>query len=375
MSRFAKPALLAFIFFTVPAAAFAAVGASRVDGTWKKVSAAPITVDDSLTSVWTGKQLLVYGRHNSEEVAAGYDPAANSWTKFATPDERAPAWGYRAVWTGKEMLVWSPFGWEALNPTAKTWRRVRGSLPGGIIVWTGREAIGWGGGCCGDARSDGAAYNPRTDVFRKLARGPLAPSQEPMGAWDGRELLLYVSGLNPDGKRYPTRLARAAAYNPSTNHWRRIAPAPASGGTAVWDGHELLLIAAGTRAQQAFAYRPATNRWRRLASLPTTRRGPTAIWTGHHVLVWGGENARGTGPVRDGVAYDPAMNRWTAIPRSPLRPRDGATVAWTGRSLIVWGGTVGTPVGTSIPPKHLADGAMFTPSARAMDASDGMCGG
>jgi hypothetical protein len=273
------------------------------------------------------------------------------------------------------MLVWSPFGAEALNPATKSWRRLKSALPGGIIVWTGREAIGWGGGCCGDARSDGAAYNPRTDTFRKLPRGPLAPSQGPIGAWDGREVLLFVSGFNPDGKPYPARLARAAAYNPATNRWRRLKPAPVQGGTAVWDGHELLLVAAGAQARQAFAYVPAMNRWRRLTSLPTTRRGATALWTGHHALLWGGENTRGTAPVRDGLAYDPSTSRWTPIPRSPLRPRDGATVAWTGRSLIVWGGTVGTPAGTSIPPKHLADGAIFTPNVRAADATDGMCGG
>ena len=371
MSRFAKPILLASIFLAIPAVA----GASAVTGTWKKLPSAPIVVDDSLTSVWTGKQLLVYGRHNGAEVAADYDPAANSWTKLTAANERVPAWGYRAVWTGKEMIVWSPFGSEALNPTTKTRRQLKGSVPGGIIVWTGREAIGWGGGCCGDARSDGAAYNPRNDTFRKLPRAPLAPSQGPVGAWDGRELLLFVSGLNPDGKPYPARLARAAAYNPTTNRWRRLAPAPALGGTAVWDGSELLLVAAGARARQAFVYAPRTNRWRTLAPLPATRRGPTAIWTGHHVLLWGGENLRATAPVRDGIAYDPHMNRWTSIPRSPLRARDGATVAWTGRSLIVWGGAIGTPLGTSIPPRHLADGAVFTPSVRAMGATDGMCGG
>jgi hypothetical protein len=375
MSRFGKSAVLAFIFLTVPAVALAASGASRVAGTWKKLPTAPITVDDSLASVWTGKQLLVYGRHDGSEVAAAYDSAANSWTKLATPDEQAPAWGYRAVWTGKEMLVWSPFGSEALNPATKTWRHLKSSLPGGIIVWTGRDAIGWGGGCCGDAYSNGAAYNPRTNTFRKLPRGPLAPSQGPIGAWDGRELLLFVSGFDPDGKPYPARLARAAAYDPATNRWRRIAPAPARGGTAVWNGRQLLLVAAGARARQAFAYTPATNRWRRLASLPATRLGPTAVWTGHHVLLWGGENTHGTSPVRDGVAYDPGTNRWTAIPRSPLRPRDGTAVVWTGRSLIVWGGVIGTPAGTSIPPKHLADGAMFTPSARATADGDGMCGG
>jgi Galactose oxidase, central domain len=421
MSRFGKPAIVAFILLAAPAVAFAASGASRLSGTWRKLPAAPIAVDDSLVSAWTGKQLVVYGRRGTSEVAASYDPAAGTWTKLATPEERAPAWmdhpiwtgkqlvvyGRRGtsevaasydpaagtwtklatpeerapawmdhpIWTGKELLLWSPFGSEAFNPTTKSWRRLRSSVPGGIIVWTGREAIGWGGGCCGDAWANGAAYNPRTDAFRKLPPGPLAPSQGPIGGWDGRELLLFVSGLTPDGKPYPARLARAAAYNPRTNRWRRLAPLPARGGTATWDGHELLVVSSGARGQSNYAYKPTTNRWRRLASLPAPRRGATAVWIGGRLLVWGGENLRGTAPVRDGVAYEPSTNRWTPLPRSPLRARDGATVAWTGRSLIVWGGTIGTPAGTSIPPKHLSDGAMFTPSPRQMAGGQTMCGG
>ena len=46
----------------------------------------------------------------------------------------------------------------------------------------------------------------------------------------------------------------------------------------------------------------------------------------------------------------------------PLRFRSGSAVAWAGRTLIVWGGEIGTPVGTSTPPKHPADGAAFTPT-------------
>jgi hypothetical protein len=375
MSRFVKPALLAFILLAAPAAAYAAARAGHIPGTWRKLPTAPIAVDDSLASAWTGKQLIVYGRRGASEVAASYDPAANVWTKLATPDGRAPAWMYRPTWTGKELLLWSPFGSEAFNPATKSWRQLKASVPGGIIVWTGREAIGWGGGCCGDAWSGGAAYNPRTDAFRRLPHGPLAPSQSPIGAWDGHELLLFVSGLTPDGKPYSARLARAAAYNPRTNRWRRIAPLPVQGGTATWDGHELLVVGSGLRAQFAFAYKPATNRWRRLASSPTPRRGATAVWIGSRLLVWGGYNLRGTAPIRDGVAYEPSTNRWTALPGSPLRPRDGAAVAWTGRSLIVWGGVIGTPPGTSIPPKRISDGAMFTPSIRAMDEAQGMCGG
>src|SRR5204862_389751 len=86
-----------------------------------------------------------------------------------------------------------------------------------------------------------------------------APSQRPVGAWTGRELLLLVSSFGPDGKPWPASLARAAAYDPATNAWHRIAPLPETGlgalGTAAWDGRELLVVAAGKAARPAWVRR------------------------------------------------------------------------------------------------------------------------
>jgi N-acetylneuraminic acid mutarotase len=265
------------------------------------------------------------------------------------------------------MLVWGAFHSVAFNRATGSWRTLRRAVPTGIIVWTGREAIGWGGGCCGDAQSNGAAYDPATGTFRKLARSPLAPDQAPIGAWTGRELILFVSGINPaDGKPWPARLARAAAYSPATNTWHRTAPLPVRGGTAVWDGHEVLVVGGGASAQSALAYDPATNGWRRLTPLPSRRLGASAIWSGKRLLLWGGQTGSSTALVeaRNGLAYSPRTDRWSVLPRSPLRARSGSAVVWTGRALIIWGGEIGTPAGTSIPPKFLRDGAAFRPTSR-----------
>jgi N-acetylneuraminic acid mutarotase len=273
--------------------------------------------------------------------------------------------GVDVVWTGKEMLA---FGWNAVayRPTTDAWRDLPRTLPGGIVVWTGREAIGWGGGCCGDAWSNGTAYTPVTDAYRNLARSPLAASQHPLGAWTGRELDLFVGGFDPNDKAYPARLARAAAYNPRTNTWRRIAPLPGSDvryafrGTAVWDGREILVVGAGVKARDAFAYNPRTNAWRRLAPLPAPRAGWTAVWTGKRLVVWGGSNPLGTAQLADGVAYAPKTDSWSTIPRAPLRARYGPAVQWTGKELIVWGGGIPRKTGA---PRLPRDGAAFTSSA------------
>ncbi len=256
---------------------------------------------------------------------------------------------YWAVWTGKEMLVVGPADRQAFNPVTNRWRQLpkTAEVPGGIVVWTGREMIGWGGGCCGDASSEGAAYNPATNTRRKLARSPLAPEQRPIGAWTGRELVLFVSGNNPaDGKPWPARLARAAAYDPVTDTWRRIAPLPAvrTGANAVWDGREVLIVG-GTGvprggkppapAAVGFAYNPGTNRWRRLPRMEAGRAGAAAVWTGKRLLIWGGTTSTPAGvklvTPSQGLAYAPKANRWSPLPGAPLLGRLDPTAVWTGQ--------------------------------------------
>jgi N-acetylneuraminic acid mutarotase len=308
--------------------------------------------------------MIVIGRrpltNPALRVAAAYDPTLRTWTRLSPPADAGTVdlTGVKAVWTGKEMLA---FGWDAVAYDAKTdtWRELSKTLPGGIVVWTGREAIGWGGGCCGDAWSHGTAYNPATDTYRNLSRSPRAASQGPLAAWTGRELDLFVSGFDPNDKAYATRLARAAAYNPTTNTWRRIAPLPGSdvrfsfGGTAVWDGREILVTGAGPKGRSAFSYNPRTNRWRKLASLPAARHGATAVWTGSQLFVWDGSNV--------GLAYSPKTDRWSRLPKASLRARTGQAVQWTGRELIVWGGGIPRKVGA---PTFVRAGAAFTPAGQ-----------
>jgi N-acetylneuraminic acid mutarotase len=353
-----------------------------VAGSWRRLPAAPIVPSLGVVSVWTGRQMLIFGRAQpdppwSVNVAAAYSPGLDTWQLLAPPPGPAGNYEgqYSAVWTGKEMLVSGPATHEAFNPVTNLWRSLpKSAVPDGIVVWTGREMIGWGGGCCGDASSEGAAYNPATNTRRTLARSPLAPEQRPIGAWTGRELVLFVSGVNPaDGKRWPARLARAAAYDPVTDAWRRIAPLPAgrTDANAVWDGREVLIVG-GTGAPRArtgvrspaavgFAYNPGTNYWRRLPRV-AGRAGAAAVWTGKRLLIWGGTAGAPSGvelvTPNQGLAYDPKANRWSPLPGAPLLGRLDPTAVWTGQAMIVWGGhRPAIPEG-----RVFADGAAFRPS-------------
>jgi sporulation and spore germination protein/galactose oxidase-like protein len=360
-------------------------------GRWSSLAASPLDVEDARTSVWTGTEMIVVGRHSTRardgavlsrvDVAASYDPVSNAWRRLPWPPGSSSFMNYSSVWTGKEMIVWGQGIRDAFNPVTNQWRRLPDSkllaIHDGfwLVVWTGRDVIGWGGGCCGDAFSDGVAYNPTANSWRKVAPSPLAGSQHPIGAWTGRELVVFVGGLDPNGKPWPTRLARAAAYNPATNTWRRIAPLPAArdGANVVWDGSEVLVVGGSAAARDGhapvaatvgFAYNPASNRWRRLPPMESGRVGAAAVWTGAQLLVWGGSQTAGGGlPVipPHGLAYDPKANRWSTLPQAPLVGRLDPTGVWTGSALIVWGGDKpATPAGSGT--KFFTDGAAFTPT-------------
>jgi hypothetical protein len=371
-----RSALLAFILVVATTAILVGSGSiagsdsSPAAGHWRLLPPAPNAVVAGRTSVWTGTELIVSGVTgaatdgsllNSAEVTLAYNPATRAWRRMAAPPKTDNYCRRGAVWTGKEMLVWG-CGFVAFDPLTNHWRRLSDPPAGqGIVVWTGREMIGWGGGCCGDADSGGAAYNPATDTWRKLAPSPLAAEQRPNGAWTGRELVLFISGVDAaSGKPSPARDARAAAYNPTTDTWRRIAPQPEprNGASVVWTDRELLVVggmnARGVPASGGLAYNPMSNHWRQLAAAAGHTEGVT-VWTGKRVLIWRGD-AR-----LDGLAYDPQANRWSQLPRAPLQRREGADAVWTGQAMIVLGGVIGPSVGSNTPPKYLTDGAVFTP--------------
>jgi hypothetical protein len=73
---------------------------------------------------------------------------------------------------------------------------------------------------------------------------------------------------------------------------------------------------------------------------PTARGNPVAMWTGHELLIWGGESATGypRGPVLgDGARYNPATDTWRPMSSDGApSPRVVPAVVWTGSELLMW---------------------------------------
>ena len=303
-------------------------------GTWIRLPAAPVTrLPVEMVSVWTGHEMIIHGiGFGKPGVTFAYRPSRSRWAKLRPgPKSLTLEANDIAVWTGSRMLVIGLTN-GSYNPAANTWRPIaRLPLPGeaAVVGWTGHQAIVWGGVCCSTISHDGAACHPASNTWQKLPAAPLTPRRSAMGTWTGK--VMVVAGSFTFGQRGTFSYLRdAAAYNPATHKWRRLAPMPAARaeGTALWDGKEILFIGGagpGTNLPVAhgLAGNPATNHWRWLPAMEFARRGFAAVWTGCQVLVWGGLTGSNSRPgiPPHGEAYNPVTNKWTALPASPLRGR------------------------------------------------------
>ncbi|MCI0414861.1 hypothetical protein L0222_18955 [bacterium] len=75
--------------------------------------------------------------------------------------------------------------------------------------------------------------------------------------------------------------------------------------------------------------------------IPSKRMNHTAVWTGTHMIIWGGYSPNT--PLKSGAKYDPATDSWRATPYNTApTARYGHTAVWTGARMIVWGGSTFT---------------------------------
>ncbi|HSH23644.1 MAG TPA: hypothetical protein VK975_06255 [Acidimicrobiales bacterium] len=355
-------------------------------GEWGPMTASPLAHRILAASAWTDDELVVWGgrgcaagRCDNETSApfgdgAAYDPDADRWRALA-PSPLSARSGAAAAWTGDEVVMWGGrdasgplVDGAAYDPEEDSWRTISPSPLGARSVqatWTGEEVLLWGGTVAGsagqDVFGDGAAYDPRADRWRMLARAPLGARFDMVSTWTGEELVVW------GGRAGAANLDDGAAYAPASDTWRPISPSPLSSRVVrgVWTGAEVL-VWGGERGAQALddgaAYDPDADRWRGLAPSPLpARRGNALAWTGEEMLVWGGGGGTGSFFFGTGGGYTPSADTWRELPSSPGRfiPE----VVWTGDELVVWGGIVARGGAAPGAIEPAADGVRYGPGA------------
>lgn len=290
---------------------------------------APNNVNRSgATSVWTGNtgnpatanRMLVYGGRNLVTLSTGlvFDPALNRWTAMS------------------------------VGPLV--------SRTHSAVIWTGREMIVWGGNSGRSYYNDGAIYDPATDRWRPMSATG-APSARafsnnantmvggsPMAVWTGTQMIIWGGVTYDSASQENIPLNTGAIYTLATDSWSTMT----------------------------------------LTNAPVARTGPALIWTGNttkpattnRLVVWGGTD-NDNFFFNDGYYYNPANDRWTAMPpvvaatraggteapeENPFRPlpRRNPSVVYTGSTgdtrtayrLIIWSGNYGDPTRSN-------DGAIF----------------
>lgn len=300
---------------------------------WRPLPPAPLAGRSYHAAVWTGTEMLIWGgfqigrgRRFGAALADGaaYRPATRSWR----PIPRAPLGGDTALWSGSELLVFgragggatARLGAAAWDPRGGSWRRLATSpLPAG-----NEFAVVLAGGTLAaftytdsERACHGGLYDLAADRWRTLPECPLLPIMYPQPIWTGSRIVLLTSGgpdwadggeVNP----WPERVYTNGIYDPATDRWERPAARSDSlqsggGGQAVWTGREVLMWSLGGGR----AYDPTADRWRHMADAPFTREGASSTWTGTELLLWGGSTGQDCYdgcPRADGLAYRPGRS-------------------------------------------------------------------
>lgn len=235
------------------------------------------------------------------------------------------------VWTGSEAVIWGgvssspdttvfdgalPRDGAAYDPATDDWRTIPNApIPGRslpIMAWTGREVIVFGGMIGDRGRLDGAALNPESNTWRTLAKTPLT-GVEPVGAWLDDRLFIVTS-------------AGAAAYDPSADRWTALPAAPIRAGwrTAAAAAGRLFIVAFGDGASQPVDWAvldPASETWTH-GAVPIDPLEAGVEFAGAGDLIAAPEA---------GLTFDPIAERWESLP-----PCQNVSLgsAWTGRYLL-----------------------------------------
>lgn len=302
---------------------------SELGGTWKRMAKAPIGGRSSYVALGTDRGTFIWGGDPIETgaTAAIYNAARDLWTRTATaPDEGRIA--VASAWSGKEVLVWGGLrglatlgDGLAYDPAVDRWRVIPAApiRPGfGVGAWTGNEFV------VVSSEAETAAWDPAAGRWHRLPDPPLPPGAME-SVWTGKELLVLGIG---DGTAAPVI---GAALDPQTRRWRRIADVPYDGQIlgipARWIGTEMVFV--------AHAYDPVTNRWRALTGANCSPKAVSyGVWTGRWLM----SQVAAYDPALDRCLSLPrSPNR----PASDGSFHEFHTPFWVDGRLVVWSGGTG----------------------------------
>lgn len=311
------------------------------------------------SQVWTGTEMLIWGGvdQGGSTVQGGlrYNLAANTWSFMSKTTAPTARVNHSAVWTGTEMIIWGGgtadgeeffYDGARYNPSTDTWVALP-STGAPVVevehaVWTGTEMIVVGAGSGGIR---GARYKPATNTWTAL---PTTNAPENRGKfafiWTGTEAILWGGIMGTTG------ISTGARYNPASNTWTPMTTVNAPPGRAnpavAWTSSAMVIFGGGSEfgphPTENARYNPITNTWAPISTTNalTARRDMAYAWDGSQIIAWGGKAENGTYPNNaTHRRYVVAENQWSNISfASAPTPRSGAKAVWADTTMIIFGG-------------------------------------
>ena len=333
-----------------------------VEDAWSPTSLADAPAPRSQpSSIWTGSLMIVWGGRGttvgSQSVlfnsGGRYDPTSNSWTPTSTGSGPSPRASYGLVWTGSQAVLWGGYDGVGIlgtgsryNPALDTWTATSmvntpSERNAHSAVWTGDRMLVWGG-YGSDFLNTGGRYDPVADSWSPMsATGAPSARYVHSAIWSGNRMVVWggsedaVMATNTGGR-----------YDPSSDTWSPTSLSGAPSGrfdfSTVWSGSRMIVWGGRNDTVPEFdtggRYDPVADTWSPTSTTgaPTPRDSHTAVWTASRMLVWGGYDGLGT---TGGGLYDPTSDAWTAISTTGApSSRWNHVAVWTGDRMVAWGG-------------------------------------
>jgi hypothetical protein len=206
------------------------------------------------------------------------------------------------------------------------------------------------GAGCGAATEQRAGGGGWADAWERVPDSPLSPRSDAVAVWTGDEVLVVGGDDRPCPPNADCAvpdsppLGDGAAYDPMTREWRRIAnpPIPFSwADTAVVGDTVFFLVPGMPRRPEArsgfLAYTPAVDSWRELpwaeASGSPQGSGYRLVAAGDRLVAYSGSDESGERP--DWI-LDPTRSEWAVLPDDPMTPAFDRHMEWAGDRLALF---------------------------------------
>jgi N-acetylneuraminic acid mutarotase len=234
------------------------------------------------------------------------------------------------------LLLAAAVGWSSAAPLPGPRTEVAAAAVRGEVVVVGGLTAN------GDASARADAYSPGTDTWRRLPDLPTAV-HHPLAASDGERL--YVAG----GYGGPLGIGRPArdVYVLDRGHWQPLPRLPeprAAGGAAVLRGRLYVVggVGAAGLARRAFALDLRTRRWAEIPA-PTPRQHLAVTSAAGRIYAVAGRVSGLDTNMRTFESWSPGTRSWRLLPPVP-GARGGTGAAAVDGEIVSIGGEA--PAGT-----------------------------